>query len=130
MFEAGDKVRKKANHDFHGSVYIGGPRRTIVVNKYGRDVVYKTDELELVPMEAPPKEKIESKKTVRVRIAVAMDSEGHYYATGFDESRDDDIRDAVMSEFYGGDEAPYSIRYIEADIPLPEPTTIEGEVKP
>jgi len=46
-FEPGVMVRKKGSPGLGGKVWMSGPARTIVVNKYGRDVTYKTDELEL-----------------------------------------------------------------------------------
>lgn len=53
-------------------------------------------------------------KTVRVRIAVAVDKDGDWRAWG-------DVEEVVV---FGGE----ALHWVEADIPLPQPQTVEGEV--
>lgn len=67
-------------------------------------------------------------KTIRVRIAVAVDSRGHWNAAGVSGSGSDDLmRAAVLDDELLGGEAV--VHFIEATIPLPESVTVEGEVK-
>ena len=72
-------------------------------------------------------------KTVRVRIAVVVDEKGGYNAVGWkgsdgfvwsDKELVKTAQDAFQSE---GNEA---VHFIEADVALPEPQTIEGKVVP
>ena len=77
-------------------------------------------------------------KTVRVRIAVAVAPGGQWNSFGFGQEgtppTDADDREAMGNacEVYDGNgealfgEARY---WIEADLPIPEPVTVEGEVK-
>jgi len=64
-------------------------------------------------------------KTVRVRIAVAVCPDGEWAAAGNWEYSGEAIRDIVFIDELPGSE---SWHWIEADIPLPKPQTIEGEV--
>lgn len=72
-------------------------------------------------------------KTVRVRIAVVVDEKGGYNAVGFQDSdgfvwSDKEILQTAQDAFDPqGNEA---VHFIEADVPLPEPQTIEGKVVP
>ncbi len=70
-------------------------------------------------------------KTIRVRIAVAVSAEGHYSTSGgtrpsgkpwSDESLLSDVRSELEAA------SPIATHFIEADIPLPVATTIEGKV--
>lgn len=64
------------------------------------------------------------KKTVRVRIAVAMNPYGHWCVAGREW-----MDDAQKVQCIGA--AGSTITWVEADIPIPpEPPVIEGEVKP
>jgi len=70
-------------------------------------------------------------KTVRVRIAVAVNSQGAWNSNGWgwaDKQRPD--ADLVAGAFDGlpEDEAREHVVFVEADVPVPEPKTIEGTV--
>lgn len=63
-------------------------------------------------------------KTVRVRIAVSVDPDGVWNSCGWSEGSDADKSGLAFEEqAYGG-----ALHWVEADVPIPEPTTIEGEV--
>ena len=62
-------------------------------------------------------------KTVRVRIAVAVCPNGEWLAHGMSGQDDDEVLLYVV-----GRAENEVLRWVEADIPLPEPQTIEGEV--
>lgn len=61
--------------------------------------------------------------TVRVRIAVAFDDKGKWSSWG-----EERFGDSLSLVELGGDGFNRNIHYVEADIPLPESKTIEGEV--
>lgn len=63
-------------------------------------------------------------ETVRVRIAVAVDPDGDWHSCG---SRGVEEADAKSFAYEGTEQFPI-ISWIEADIPIPKPQTIEGEV--
>lgn len=64
-------------------------------------------------------------KTVRVRIAVAVDADGKWCSAGWVDS-DDSLEQTALD---GLDSArPTVVHFIEADVPMPEPTTVEGSV--
>lgn len=65
-------------------------------------------------------------KTVRVRIAVSVDSRGHWNAAGVSGSGSDELmRAAVLDdELLSGETV---VHFIEATVPLPESVTVEGE---
>lgn len=64
-------------------------------------------------------------KTVRVRIAVAVCPNGEWQARGDSTHTDEESKDIIyMCDLPTGE----TWHFIEADIPLPEPQTIEGEV--
>lgn len=68
-------------------------------------------------------------KTVRVRIAVAVNRAGRWNATGWrfcDDPMPDDELMAMASE--GLDTIGERITFIEADVPMPEDAAIEAEV--
>ena len=68
-------------------------------------------------------------KTIRVRIAVAMNEYCDWCAFGGSEWRDDD---SMANEAFNEVSESRSQRcfFVEADIPVPEPETIEGTVLP
>ncbi len=65
-------------------------------------------------------------KTVRVRIAVAVDEHGNYHAAGWSGSKDEHIGETA-SEFFESAEGAEAVHFVEADVPLPESQTIQGE---
>lgn len=72
-------------------------------------------------------------KTVRVRIAVAVDVNGEWNASGWSEWDDGDgivnASDDELKESAGGPMTNAVVRFVEADIPLPlAPQTIHGSV--
>lgn len=69
--------------------------------------------------------------TVRVRIAVVVDEEGFWQASGWftqgNKPTDEEMKDITMDIFTPeGCEAVY---FVEADLPLPSPVTVEGKVQ-
>lgn len=66
-------------------------------------------------------------RTVRVRIAVAVGAKGEWYALSGDGWSDADRVEAARDGSLVDDT---SIVWIECDVPLPEETTVEGEVQP
>lgn len=65
-------------------------------------------------------------RTVRVRIAVAVDSESKWYPGGGGGVSDSDAIELAID----GLSARAAITFVEADVRLPEIETVEGEVKP
>lgn len=65
-------------------------------------------------------------KTVRVRMAVAVDEKGGWYAAGWPTDHESDIVSYVDQTMCGFTDW----FWLEADIPIPEPQVIEAEVKP
>lgn len=84
-----------------------------------------------------------SGKTVRVRIAVAVDRKGRYFAVGSkpkfeaEQRHEEEARDGLdqfhVDENYrrGGKPKAHvvAIHWVEAEVPLPVETTVEGEVR-
>lgn len=66
-------------------------------------------------------------KTVKVKIAVAVDPDGDWNANGWS-SADDDIMmmDLVVDTLKDG-EARY---WVEAELPVPETQSVQGQVTP
>lgn len=68
-------------------------------------------------------------KTVRIRIAVAVDQQGHWNASGwsgeYSPAKDAAIDSAL--EYCGSGAVLY---WVEADLPIPEAVVVQGEVKP
>jgi hypothetical protein len=71
-------------------------------------------------------------KTVRVRIAVAIDDCGDYQATAAREGgRVMDAKSAAEDFLFGAsndDPRPFHVVFVEADVPLPVTPTVEGSV--
>ena len=65
------------------------------------------------------------RETVRVRIAVAVNDVGEWTARGW---LDADDEDAAFAARVSHAEPSSQIVWVEADIPLPRPQTIPGEV--
>jgi len=65
------------------------------------------------------------KRTVRVRIAVAITKEGHWNAVGWDTGSDVDRMSAAIDGLDADEEARH---WIEADVEVPEESMIEGAV--
>ena len=76
-------------------------------------------------------------KTVRVRIAVCVDQDGFWAASGgrtpanyTPEDSDEEDRGLAEDALLGRrDGAPRGIVWVEADVPLPAEQTVEGEVQ-
>ena len=68
----------------------------------------------------------ESMKTVRVRIAVAVNEQGKWNAFGYSSSSDENSKQLAFECLDG--EGVESLYWIEADLPIPSPTIIEGTV--
>jgi hypothetical protein len=75
---------------------------------------------------------IEPRSTRRIRIAVAIDDRGRWYATGSSGDRPGDAaRYALdgLDGLTGVEDTPSAVVHtVEADVPLPTPRTIEGIV--
>lgn len=71
-------------------------------------------------------------KTVRVRIAVAVDANGHWSSSGWYPSLSEHREEAriLRTAIENLDSDECVTHWIEADVPIPEPKTIEGNVKP
>ena len=69
----------------------------------------------------------EKPKTVRVRIAVAIDEYGHYFVVGWDGGTDKQRVESAR-EFFESANGNECVHFIEADVPLPVSETIEGKV--
>ena len=69
-------------------------------------------------------------QTIRVRAAVAVDTEGAYFVCGRHFSGDDLLRKQVADDLDAmyGPHRGIAIHFIEADIELPEPRTVPAEV--
>lgn len=65
-------------------------------------------------------------RTVRVRIAVAINADKDWYAWGEAGVDDQEMVNEVVGNVPDGQ--PIMARFIEADVPLPEVRTVEGEV--
>ena len=63
-------------------------------------------------------------KTVKIRIAVCVDEKGEWNSSGWKGGRDNDKME-LASEGIGDGEARY---WIEAELEIPEPKIIQGEV--
>ena len=67
-------------------------------------------------------------KTVRVRIAVAVDRDGAWVASGWSDAKGEPCD--CIGDMVDGLEVGEARSFVEADVPLPEQAVIEGEVKP
>ncbi len=64
-------------------------------------------------------------KTVRVRIAVAVNAIGHWNACGSHDLSEKTSRGITLEGL--AVDGPEAVRWIEADVPLPDDVTVEGE---
>lgn len=66
-------------------------------------------------------------KTVKVRIAVAIDSKGNWNACGWPDQKDKGEMAGIALDSLPGD--PYEVvHWVEADVPIPESLTVQGAV--
>lgn len=78
---------------------------------------------ETTPCKGLQLREVEQVPTKRVRILVAIDSEGKWTSAGYDYGNGNDPHDWIMLDDLG----PHmSYHWVEADVPLPVSTTIEG----
>lgn len=64
---------------------------------------------------------------VKVRIAVAVDSDGDWNACGWSDAPDDSTTMGIACETLGDGERRY---WIEAELDAPEVATVQGKVTP
>jgi hypothetical protein len=70
-------------------------------------------------------------KTVRVRIAVAVDETGDYDVHRVADNSDDDAAEWAQERLEdGNDGGSIIVHFIEADVPLPVSAEIKGKVRP
>jgi len=67
-------------------------------------------------------------KTIRVRVAVAVWPDGHWATVEGSRYLKDRDWLACIAEMCEGGEPPSISHFIEADVPVPTPQEIEGEV--
>lgn len=63
-------------------------------------------------------------KTVRARVAVAVDEFENWSASGWDGARDDEMKDGILDLMEGAT----VLYWLTADLPVPEEQTVEAEV--
>jgi len=70
------------------------------------------------------------KKTVRVRIAVAVTASGNWVADGWTDpiGGEATLRDAAFKYLERKDDEAFHVVWIEATVPIPTEATIEGSV--
>ncbi len=74
---------------------------------------------------------MEPNKTVRVRIAVAVNADGQWGSDGCSKTSGEPMADSTISLWAARDcrgDGAKVVHFIEADIPLPVASTIEGTV--
>lgn len=69
-----------------------------------------------------------SPRTVRVRIAVAVNAAGKWNVYGCSGSSDKEMVDMAL-EFLDEGELDEVVHFVEADVPLPVNQTVAGEVR-
>lgn len=72
-------------------------------------------------------------KTKRIRIAVVMNEHGHWSSAGWSNSNGDPKHDADLVGIAreGLEAGPNEAAcFVEAEVPIPEPITVEGVVTP
>lgn len=65
--------------------------------------------------------------TVRVRIAVAVDGKGKWSSHGYSGAQKIDLEEVLS--FIDTDDPNVVLHYVEADVPIPGTTTVEGSVQ-
>lgn len=66
-----------------------------------------------------------TKKTIKVRILVAVTPMGAWSSIGYDGMDEDDAK----REVYSGDDEDPAFHWITAEVPIPEASEIVGEVE-
>lgn len=66
-------------------------------------------------------------RTVRVRFAVAVDTNGSWDGVPIGVSPDDDAASEAL-DLLGSNETPV-VHFVTADVPVPEPQEVAGEVE-
>lgn len=69
-------------------------------------------------------------RTVRVRIAVAVATDGEWYADGSCGDPDEIMSQHATVMLSPPQRHGVRVSWVEADVPMPEADAIEGEVKP
>lgn len=70
-------------------------------------------------------------KTVRIRIAVAVDPQGNWNATGWKVRTGAPPENELMSTALEGlDSSEEACFWVEAELPVPDTRTVKGEVTP
>jgi hypothetical protein len=70
----------------------------------------------------------EMPKTRKVRIALAIDSEGRYIGYGRDEWNDKENGGEAVELLENSSSLPIICHFIEAEVPIPQSLTVEGIV--
>ena len=68
------------------------------------------------------------RNTIKVRICVAVSADGEWGAAGVRDADENDIRSLAWDSLPVGFQEPAHLHWIEAEVPLPTETTIEGKV--
>ena len=66
-------------------------------------------------------------KTVRVKVAVVVDNESCWSASGWTQATNEAAVDDA-NEYFEHDNVPRYVFWLTADLPVPEETTVEAEV--
>lgn len=66
-------------------------------------------------------------KTVKVRIAVAVNADGNWNSSGWKKAKDSDAMD-LAQEGLQEISSCEKVYWVEADIPIPEPEIVQGKV--
>lgn len=74
------------------------------------------------------KQETEMPKTRKVRIALAIDSEGRYIGYGRDEWNDKENGGEAVELLENSTDSSIICHFIEAEVPIPESLTIQGKV--
>lgn len=67
-------------------------------------------------------------KTIRVRIAVAVDEAGSWYASGWSDQDPEDTKERTSESLGYTQKGQSHLVWVEADVPLPSVPTIQGTV--
>jgi hypothetical protein len=67
-------------------------------------------------------------ESVKVKIAVAVDGHGHWYAWGSDGSLDDDMLGEANVGVH--DDCERASFFVEAELPVPKPIAVAGVSRP
>ncbi len=66
-------------------------------------------------------------KTVKIKVAVAVDPEGGWMASGWSDRNGEPVEEAMENciDDFGGNEAKY---WLEAELPIPKEMTVQATV--